>query len=358
MATSGTVGSTIFLNQQIIDHAFRRCKMVEQEITGEHITIALDMLWLYTQTLVNKGIKLWNVDPIILPIYERQATVPCPLGTVDTYTINLRNGNRITGTATATEGIADNAFDADLTTACTQVAPAGNISMDLGTDGATSIFTFGIMPNVSGTWDYVIEASNDNFVTVVNFITETARTVTANNWLWEDVQAPRVGVTEFRYWRLRATGTTVLDVIELVYQNQPNEIPMYKLNRNDYANLPDKFSTGRPTQFWYDKRRTQPEIELWPNPGAEFTFNQVTGFVQRQVQDVGAMTDELEVPDRWYLAIVCNLAAQLGREIKEVNEELIPRLDLDARTYLDDAWTGETDESEVYLRPNISPYTR
>jgi hypothetical protein len=70
------------------------------------------------------------------------------------------------------------------------------------------------------------------------------------------------------------------------------------------------------------------------------------------------MVDELEVPDRWYLAIVCNLAAQMGREIKEVKEELIPRLDLDAQNYLSDAWDGETDSSEAYLRPNIAPYTR
>jgi hypothetical protein len=356
MPTSGTVGSTIFRNQQIIDHAFRRCKMVEQEITGEHITIALDMLWLWTQTLVNKGIKLWNVIPLLLPIYERQATVPCPLGTVDTYTINLRNLQRITGTATASEGVAGNAFDSDLTTACTQLAALGTISMAL--DSATNVSTFGIMPNVSGDWDYVIEGSNDNFVTATTLLTRTGQAVVINEWLWVDVQGVLGGVNDFDAYRLRATGTTVLDVIELFYGNKPNEIPMYKLNRNDYANLPDKASTGRPTQFWYDKQRTQPEIELWPNPGAEFTFNQVTGFVQRQLQDVGVMTDELEVPDRWYLAIVCNLAAQMGREIKEVDEIIIPRLDLDAKTYLDDAWTGETDESEVYLRPNISPYTR
>ncbi len=356
MPTTGTVGSTIFLNQQIIDHAFRRCKMVEQEITGEHITIALDLLWLFTQTLVNKGIKLWNVIPLLLPIYERQATVPCPLGTEDTYTINLRNQNRITGDATATEGVADNAFDSDLTTACTQIAAAGSITMQL--DSATNVNTFGIMPNVSGTWDYVIEASNDNFVTTTNLLTRTGQVVVVNEWLWVDVQGIFGGVQNFELYRLRATGTTVLDVIELVYQNKPNEIPMYKLNRNDYANLPDKVSTGRPTQFWYDRQRTQPEIELWPSPGAEFTFGQITGFVQRQLQDVGEMTDELEVPDRWYLAIVCNLASELGREIKEVDEVIVPRLDLDAEKYLTDAWTGETDESEVYLRPNISPYTR
>ena len=357
MPTSGTVGSTVFTNQQIIDHAFRRCKMVEAQIVGEHLEIALELLWLYVMTLSNKGIKLWNVDPIILPIYERQATVPCPLGTENTYTINLRDLNRITGTATASEGVADNAFDGDLSTACTQTAAAGNITMDLGTDGATAISTFGIMPDVTGTWDYVIEASNDNFVTVVTYLTRTAQAVVDGEWLWVDSQAVD-RETEFQYWRLRATGTTVLEVRELFYGNRPNEIPMYKLNRNDYANLPDKFSTGRPTQFWFDRQRTQPEIELWPNPGAEFTFNQVTGFIQRQLQDVGSMTQELEVPDRWYLAIVCNLAAQLGREIKEVDDALIPRLDLDADKFYNDAWGGETDESEAYLRPNISYYTR
>ena len=352
MATSGTVGSTIFTNQQIIDHAFRRCKMVEQEITGEHLEIALDMLWLFTQTLVNRGIKLWNVVPIILPMYEREPTVPLPVGTESLYTINFRTSTRITGTATATEGVAANAFDGDLTTACTQTLAAGSITMELAT--ATAIFTYGILPNVSGTWDFVIEASNDNFVTTTTILTRTSQAVVAGEWLWFDVQ----GITAFTFYRLRATGTTVLDVIELVYQNTPQEIPFYKMNRNDYANLPDTQITGRPTQYWYDRQRTIPQMEVWPAPAFQFTFAQITGFVQRQLQDVGAMTDELEVPDRWYLAIVCNLAAHLGRELKEVDEVIIPRLDLDAETYLKDAWDGETDESEAYLRPNISPYTR
>jgi len=352
MPTSGTVGSTIFTNQQIIDHAFRRCKMVEQQITGEHLQIALELMWLFTQTLVNRGIKLWNVVPVIIPIYEREQTVPLPVGTVDTFTMNLRSLQRITGVATETEGVADNAFDSNLTTACVQTLPLGTITMTLQSAAAAS--TFGILPNVTGLWSYVIEVSNDNFVTSVPLITKVDQEVVAGEWLWADVQ----GVTAYADYRLRATGLTVLDVIELVYQDVPNEIPMYKLNRNDYANLPDKVSTGRPTQFWYDKQRTRPQMELWPSPAFQFTFNQITGFVQRQMQDVGAMSDELEVPDRWYLAIVCGLAAHLGRELKEVEEIIIPRLDLDAKTYLDDAWTGETDESEVYLRPAIAPYTR
>ena len=357
MPTSGTVGSTIFRNQQIIDHAFRRCKMVPQEITDEHLETALDLLWMYCMTLVNKGIKLWNLIPLLEPIYHRKQTVPLPVGTEDTYTINLRSQQRVTGSAAATEGTAANAFDGDLTTACTQVTPAGSITMTL--TEAAFVSTFGILPNVTASWDFVIEGSNDGFLTATTLLTRTAQAMVANQWLWVDVQGPfATGVTEYTGYRLRATGTTVLDVIELVYQNTPNEIPMYKLNRNDYVNLPDKVSPGRPTQFWYDRQRTQPELELWPAPDAESTFRQVTGYVQRQIQDVGALTDELEVPDRWYLAIVCQLAKQLSREIKEVKLDVIPIVDADAELYLHDAWSGETDSSEAYLRPNISPYTR
>ena len=138
MATSGTVGSTIFLNQQIIDHAFRRCKMVEQEITGEHLQIALELMWLFCMTLVNKGIKLWNIQPVILPMYEREETVPLPLGTENILDINLRTLNRVTGTATATEGVADNAFDGDVNTSCTQTSAAGNINMEIDSGGTAA----------------------------------------------------------------------------------------------------------------------------------------------------------------------------------------------------------------------------
>lgn len=358
MATSGTIGQTIFTNQQLIDHAFRRCKMVEQEITGEHLEIALEMLWLFCMTLVNKGIKLWNIDPIILPIYAGEYTVPMPLGTEDILNVNLRTQTRLsTGTPTASEGVAANAFDGDLTTSCTQALAAGNIQLQL--DTATAATTFGILVNAlpsASPWTFVIEGSNDA-ITYTTLIDRSAAgtSVVAGEWVWFDIQ----NANAFQYYRLRATGTTILDVTEFVIQLRPSEIPFYfTLNRNDYSNLPDKTILGRPTQCWYDRQRRITEIEIWPAPQEQFTFAQITGYVQRQMQDVGSMTQELEVPDRWYLAIVCVLAAQMGREIKEVDEALIPRLDMDAKMYLDDAWAGEGDGSDTYWRPNIRPYTR
>lgn len=352
MATSGTTSTTVFETRRVIDHAFRRCKMSPQEIVGEHIETALDLLFLYLSSLVNRGIKLWNVDRIILPIYERQFSVPTPLGTVDMLDCNLRTSTRHTeGTQTASEGVAANAFDGNLSTACIQTAAAGNITLQLTT--AIAIPIFGLLPNASGTWNYVIEFSDDG-TTYTPILTRTNVTVVAGEWLWEDAE----GVLPHAYYRLRATGTTVLSVTELVFQNLPQEIPLYQLNRTDYSNLPNKTRTGRPTQFWWDRMRTQPVITLWPNPETQFTFSQLTCYIQQHIQDVGALTQQLDIPQRWYLAIVCNLAEQLGREIKEVRPEMIPILQADAQKELKKVWDGETDNSDAFFRPNISPYTR
>lgn len=351
MATSGTVGTTVFTNQQIIDHAFRRCKMVEQEITAEHLQIALESLWLFCMTLVNKGIKLWNIEKLLLPLYEAEQTVALPVGTEDTLLINLRSATRITGTASSSEGVAENAFDGDLQTACVQTLTLGTITMEL--TSATQVLQYGILPNASGTWSYVIEVSNDG-VSWLTTLSETDQPVVIGEWLWYNLE----GVTAYSFYRLRAVGATILNVAELVYQNATQDIPLYQMNRDDYSNLPNKSFLGRPTQFWYDRKRSTPEIVLWPAPQFQFTFNQLTGFVQRKMQDVGTMTDQLEIPDRWQMAIVCSLAAEMAREIKEVKMELIPQLDADAERYLADAWTGETDSGPTFLRPNISPYTR
>ncbi len=47
MATSGTVSTTNFTTRQVIDHAFRRCRLGAQQITSEMIDVANDQLYIY-----------------------------------------------------------------------------------------------------------------------------------------------------------------------------------------------------------------------------------------------------------------------------------------------------------------------
>lgn len=351
MATSGTVSTTIFQTQKLIDHAFRRCKLNPQQITPEYIETAQDLLFLFLSTLASKGIALWCIEKVILPMYEAVQTVPCPVGTVDVLNCNFRTSNRLTGTASASEGTADNAFDGDIDTSCVQTTPAGYIQLAL--DTGTQAPICGFLPDASGTWNFEFQASDDG-VTWTTLYANTALAVVDGQWFWVDIE----GVLAYSFYRLQAIDTTVLKVRELYFATLPQEIPIPKVNRDDYSNLPNKFFQSRPTEFWYDKKRAQPLMTLWPAPSYQYTFAQIVAYTQRYVQDVGSLTQEVEVPQRWYRAIMLQLASDLASEITEVPPEAKAEIVMDLRLALDEAWDSEADSSPSYILPNISCYTR
>jgi hypothetical protein len=80
--------------------------------------------------------------------------------------------------------------------------------------------------------------------------------------------------------------------------------------------------------------------------------------VQRYIMDVGTMTQEIEVPQRWYEAIVSMLAAKMALEILEVDAGMISMLDAKAERALYVAQAEERDNSPMMIAPNIAVYTR
>jgi isocitrate lyase len=74
--------------------------------------------------------------------------------------------------------------------------------------------------------------------------------------------------------------------------------------------------------------------------------------------DVGTMAQEVEVPQRWYEAIVSMLAVKMAMEMIEVDPQIIPMLDSKAAQALAIAQAEERDNSPMMIAPNISPYTR
>lgn len=351
MATSGTVSTTVFTTRKVIDHAFRRCKMAPQQITSEHIDTAKDLLWLFLSTIASKGIALWAVEKQIVPLYGYVQSVSLPMGTVDLLNVNLRSLSRPTGIYSSSEGDADDAFDGDIDTACVQINPNGWIAVEY--DSNTRLTSFGILPDADGEWDFQIQTSLDgvNWDTVYTGI---AVDMVEQEWFWVDVQ----GVAPALACRLLATGTTELNVAEFVAGNNPNEIPLALMNTDNYDSQPDKTFAGRPTEYRYDKQRSQPIMDLWPSPAPEYTFYQLITRVQRYIQDVGTLTQEIEVPQRWYLAIICELARQLAYSIPEVKAEVMPDISREAENQLSIAWNGESDGSPTNLRIGISCYTR
>ncbi len=360
MAVSGTISQTTFTTRQVVDHAFRRCRIPVQLITSEHLQIAGDVLYLLMSDLVNRGIPLWCIEKQLLALYESSTEVTCPQGTVDVLNLNIRQLQRLSGTASSSSGTAANAFDGDLETACTLVATLGNITLEF--DSETNVSNFGILPNATGTWNFVVETSLDGS-SYTAIYTATDYAAEEGVWLWFDAYdaanalegAALDGVS---FVRLRASGSTVLDVTEFVVANTPSEIPMARINRDDYQSLPNKAMQGRPVQYWLDIQRDAPVIRLWPAVQLPFTFYQLVLTRKRYLMDVGTLTQTLDIPQRWYDAIVWALASKLCFEIQEIDANLIPAIQQASDRALMSAWTGEEDSSPVFLRVNLSPYTQ
>lgn len=225
----------------------------------------------------------------------------------------------------------------------------GQVEYDLS--GPSPIGTVGIKWSGPGT-EVAFEASDDAIVwRTVDVETFDAA---AGEWSWFDLSS----VITAQYFRVRATGGT-LDFERIYLGNTPTEIPLARMNRDDYVNLPNKrFLSNRPLQFWFDRQVQRPVMRLWPTPNEAAETSQIVVWRHRHIMDVGTMTQEIEVPQRWYDAIVAQLAAKLALEYAEVDPQMIPLLDAKAREALYFAQQEERDDSPINILPNIAMYTR
>ncbi len=329
MAVSGTVSQTIFNTRKVIDHAFRKCRLPPEGVGGEQMTVAQESLYLILSSLANRGIQLWCIEKLILPLYENQAAVPVGNGIVDLLNTNYRTIQYLTPV--------------------TETVAVDRVTFNLGT--SEIVTTVGINW-LGASVAFNLQISPDNVVwTTVKSVSDPGQT--AGEWTWVDID----GSLATQYFRVVAPGG-LLDQDTVLVGNTPNEIVMARLNRDSYSNLPDKTFAGKPLQFWLDRTLNEPVMYIWPVPNAAQSLGQVVTYVKRYIMDVGSLTQEIEVPQRWYESIVYLLAARLAEELPQVDPAYVQVLDQKALRALSEAEMEERDNSPIYFTPNISIYTR
>jgi len=327
MAFSGSISQTVFNTGKVMDSAFRRCKMPAQTITSEHLDIAKNELYLLLSTWANDGAPLWCIEKQIYPLYEGVSAVVTAIGTVDVLNANLRTLQALVGATSTTATEHSVAFDSSAQVATVGVrwaAASAPLALETSADGLS--------------W------------TTIQTETPVA---TAGQWSWFDLTT----VAPALFFRVRATSG-VLSAQEVYLGNMPTEVPFARLNRDDYTTLPNKtFLSDSPLQYWFDRQARQPVMYLWPVPSARASYKQIVLWRHRHIMDVGSLTQEVEVPQRWYDAVVAGLAARLSNEVVEVDAAMIPALEGKAAAALYQARQEEYDNSPIRIMPNISAYT-
>lgn len=351
MTTSGTTNAVQYDVVSLIEMAARRCGQLGGRLSAEEVLDARNELQMMLNAMVQEGTCLWTVDKQIYGLNLNQNLLQFSVDTVDLQNVLYRFNNLPSGglAASSAGGVAANAFDQNLTTACIQTAPNGNISYDFLTN--TTIVTVGILMNATATLNPIYEYSIDGISWIESVPTASEpSSFTQGQWYWQDVIFPQTA----RYYRVRETSGGTLNITEVVFGTAANEIIISRLNKDDYQNLPFKNQIGRPLQYWFD-RQIIPQAWIWP--ASQYSFNSLVVWRRRVLQDVGAFTDTIEFPQRWLDTIVYSLAVRIIYILPGADLNRASILEAKAAQARQLAWTEERDNSPLYYSPMISGYT-
>jgi len=109
------------------------------------------------------------------------------------------------------------------------------------------------------------------------------------------------------------TTVFMLDVYIRQNPTQPNPIDrlIIPISRSDYASLANKYMSGFPTSYWYDKL-LNPTMYLWPVPNADIQSGLQYYVMQRPQDGVQSNANQLQIPYEYYDYYTYALAERLA----------------------------------------------
>ena len=356
MAYSGTTNQTKINVDQLISYAYRDAGKTAEELTPEYVQAGKQALFYILQNLSNRGVNLWLLEDYVTGAQTNQQYINMPDGTIDVREANwVYIVNPTIAEALPADNLnSPNLFDQSLNLNTYATSTVGENWFGAQYQQQTRIFYVGYnayAPSGSATYNLAFEVSNDG----VNWelweqFPET--TLADREWAYFTINATQA----FYYFRIRETVASTFSLRGIQFAQSQQVIPLARLNRDDYWNLPNKqFPSQRSLQYWFD-RTIDPSMYLWPVPNNNFQVFQL--IIEKQMMDVGNLTNELYVPDRWIGSIQATLSHKLALQLPGVDLNRIALLKAEAVSLEADAAAEERDKSPIYFQPNIAPYTR
>jgi hypothetical protein len=303
--TSGKYTFQVIEVELIIREAFERIGILGEFVEAQKLNAARTSINFLLLEWMNKSVNLWTLQSAYLPLITNQGQYIFDDIIGDVIQANLRTSTRqLNGTPAASNGgAAVNAFDGNPATSC-DAGVNGNISYDYG-DGVTQQINFiGIQSFTTTAYTLLLESSVDN-INWTTLYTIPLQTFSAGVNVWFDVPTP----INARAYRIRETGGATLNIAELYFNNNILDLPISSVSRYEYYTYPNKKLQGRPTIYYLDSQ-INPIFNLWPVPSDQYNCVQYT--YKKMMQDVGQFTNSLQIPQRFYQAMVWGLAYHMA----------------------------------------------
>jgi len=140
-------------------------------------------------------------------------------------------------------------------------------------------------------------------------------------------------------------ASPMADILEVALRRSGADYEVDRLSRGEYLNVPTKTTTGRPSQFYFN-RQVSPEMTLWPVP--ENSTDQLVYYYITRIEDADALVNTTDAPFRFLPCMVAGLAYYLS--IKKAPE----RVQL-LKTVYEEEFQRAADEDEDRVSLKLTP---
>lgn len=371
-----TSNSYEFGNNTQLDDLFRECferiGIVGNDVPDLNIPSAIMSANLELSTWPGKGLNFWLIQKHMFSVYENQPIYLLPqytvrvLNVIGSQPIRLNTG----GTALSLQGItptpgnASNCFDPTQTAGCIQTVANGSIGYDYGSGNENSILYVGITPMpylpepaIPPTYTLQVEYSFDLLNWTPVYIAP-AQIYPAFQTSWFVIEQ----ALNARAWRITETGGATL-AIQQIYFSQPTTIgvgdrTLGALSDAEWMSLATKMKPDTTNAYYFNQSTLAPSLcptmTLWPVPSlGPNTPTNILYSNYRYAQDVTQMFQNVDVPQRFYDALVAGISSRLALKFAPDRYQVM-------KAITDEAYqiAAATDYQAVPLRltPNLNSY--
>lgn len=136
------------------------------------------------------------------------------------------------------------------------------------------------------------------------------------------------------------------DVLEAVFRNGTTDTTLNRISRSEYEALPNKSSTGTPSQYFVQRNLSNVTISLYQTPGT--TDTQINYNYIARIEDAGSYTNTPDAPWRFLPALTSGLSFMLA-------QKFMPQRTQEMKMYYEDdlqrALTEDGQRTSVHLVP-------
>ncbi len=283
MATSGSVDFSQTRSEVIIDAlALIGVYGVGRTVSGEDMAFCNSMLNKMIKAWQTQGRHLWSTTEGVLFVADN----------VGEYTLSSASTS-----ARATD--IDDAVITELDGA--HLASATTLTVDTTTDMTASDIIGVVNDDDAVTWTTIVSVDSSTALTITAGLDGACA---ADNNVYTFTSRINKPLRIHSMRRVRG-----VDGVGAATTNQTS-IPMLKISREEYFDLPTKNVNGIPSHFYFDPRLSTSKVYLWPRPDDPEYYFRFT--YERLLEDMDADGDNFDLPVEWLECLTYQLAVRVA----------------------------------------------